>query len=134
MEQHTKDLKKKRIDSQLASKSENNMQLIKMKIDKFRGGYFELSSGGDIGYIVGASSTLEDYYYVYVDKSNNIGFQSCVGKIKYIGKNMPNNNFSVVDWLIKNDPKSLVVKIKSVLQRNLDVLFTSIYINGKKYD
>ncbi|MBQ5590820.1 MAG: hypothetical protein IIU65_03990, partial [Clostridia bacterium] len=35
----------------------------------------ELSSRGDIGYIVGASSTLEDYYYVYIDKLNNIGFQ-----------------------------------------------------------
>lgn len=134
MEQHTKDLIKKRIDSQLANKTENNMQLIKKEIEKKRGGYFELSSGGDIGYIVGASSTLEDYYYVYVDKLNKIGFQSCVGKIKYIGKNMPNNDFSVVDWLIKHDPKSLVIKIKNVLQRNPDVLFTSIYINGKKYD
>ena len=134
MEQHTKDLIKKRIDSQLANKTENNMQLIKKEIEKKRGGYFELSSGGDIGYIVGASSTLEDYYYVYIDKLNNIGFQSCVGKIKYLGKNMPNNDFSVVDWLIKHDPKSLVIKIKNVLQRNPDVLFTSIYINGKKYD
>lgn len=134
MEQHTKDLIKKRIDSKLANKTENNMQLIKKEIEKKRGGYFELSNGGDIGYIVGASSTLEDYYYVYVDKSNNIGFQSCVGKIKYIGKNIPNNNFSVVDWLIKHDPKSLVIKIKNVLQRNQDVLFTSIYLNGKRYD
>lgn len=134
MEQHTKDLIKKRIDSQLANKTENNMQLIKKEIEKKCGGYFELSSGGDIGYIVGASSTLEDYYYVYIDKLNNIGFQSCVGKIKYLGKNMPNNDFSVVDWLIKHDPNSLVIKIKNVLQRNPDVLFTSIYINGKKYD
>lgn len=133
MEQHTKDLIKKHIDSQLANKTENNMQLIKKEIEKKGGGYFELDSGGDIGYIVGASSTLEDYYYVYIDKSNNICFQSCVGKIKYIGKNMPNNDFSVVDWLIKNDPKSLVIKIKNVLQRNLDVLFTSIYLNNKRY-
>lgn len=134
MEQHTKDLIKKRIDSQLANKTENNMQLIKKEIENKRGGYFELSSRGDIGYIVGASSTLEDYYYVYIDKLNNIGFQSCVGKIKYLGKNMPNNDFSVVDWLIKHDPNSLVIKIKNVLQRNPDVLFTSIYINGKRYD
>lgn len=133
MKQHTKDLIKKHIDSQLANKTENNMQLIKKEIEKKRGGYFELFSGGDIGYIVGASSTLEDYYYVYIDKSNKICFQSCVGKIKYIGKNMPNNDFSVVDWLIKHDPKSLVIKIKNVLQRNPDVLFTSIYLNGKRY-
>ena len=47
---------------------------------------------------------------------------------------MPNIDFSVLDYLIENDPFSLIDIIKEKFKTVDDVFFTPIYINGKEYE
>lgn len=124
---------KKWVDIDLNSPNENNATIIKSDIESGRvGGRYCLECGGpNVYYVVAATSTDEDYYWVCIDKRMNMKFSSCVGRMDPID---PDINFSVLDYLIKHDPKSIYDKVVNFINSTgTDYLFTKINIGGKLY-
>lgn len=124
---------KKWVDANLNSPNENNAKLIKSDIEsgEVGGRYCRYACGKDQYYVVCATSTDEDYYWVGLDQQRNVHFSSCVGRMDPIE---PNINFSVLDYLIKYDPKSIYDKVVDFINSTgTDYLFTKINIGGKLY-
>lgn len=120
------------INKCLDSTEENNLKLIKEEAKELCGNYVNFF-GLHYGYLIGATCGHDDFYWVYFKKDLTLSFSSCVGNPTKLDE-MPNIDFSVLDWLIKNEPQSLVDKIKETLKKYDDVFFTPIYINGKEYN
>lgn len=119
------------INRQLASSESNNLKLIKEEAKDICGNYADFFSC-NYGYVLGATCGHDDYYWVYINKDLKIGFSSCVCSPEMVN-GLPSNDLSVLDYLIKNDAKSIVDKVKNVISCHDDVFFTPIYINGKEY-
>lgn len=119
------------INSKLNDANNNNLKLIKSFVDTNGGKYIKTPSG-EIEYLIGASSTDEDYYYITVNDDIKISFISCVGHIDVI--ELVNNGFSKLNDIIENNPDLIVEKVKNIIDNSCEVIFSGIYINGIKYD
>ena len=84
----------------------------------------------DIGVLVAATSTLEDYYYVIVNKDLTISYSSCVGRLILLDEmtEIP-DSFSKLSKLLHNDKAELkrIVEEK-VNSSKFDKLITEINI------
>lgn len=117
----------------LNSHKDNNIILIKKFVDK-NGGKYILTPSNEVAYLVGASSTNEDYYYVVINKNLKVEFITCVAHIEVIDiKDLEPNDFYILDYIIKNNPEHLVDIVKNTLNETIDVLFSGIYINNVMY-
>lgn len=117
----------------LNSRKDNNIILIKKFVDK-NGGKYILTPSNEVAYLVGASSTNEDYYYVVINKNLKVEFITCVAHIEVIDiKDLEPNDFYILDYIIKNNPEHLVDIVKNTLNETIDVLFSGIYINNVMY-
>lgn len=117
----------------LNSSKDNNIILIKKFVDK-NGGKYILTPSNEVAYLVGASSTNEDYYYVVINKNLKVEFITCVAHIEVIDiKDLESNDFYILDYIIKNNPEHLVDIVKNTLNETIDVLFSGIYINNVMY-
>lgn len=117
----------------LNSSKDNNIILIKKFVDK-NGGNYILTPSNEVAYLVGASSTNEDYYYVVINKNLKVEFITCVAHIEVIDiKDLESNDFYILDYIIKNNPEHLVDIVKNTLNETIDVLFSGIYINNVMY-
>ena len=126
---------KDHIELQLNMERENNLKLIKQEIEDPNNGYGGkyINSNGKYYLVVAACSTIEDYYYVLVDKDRYKSFSSCVGSpgdiIDYVPAEM-----SIVQYLIENEPKDFAENIKRYVNNTgHDVLFTKINLLGTLY-
>lgn len=129
---------KDHIELQLNMERENNLKAIKQDIEDpdngshgYGGKY--IKSHGKYYLVVAACSTIEDYYYVLVDKDRCKSFSSCVGSpgdiIDYVPAEM-----SIVQYLIENEPKDFAANIKRYIDSTgHDVLFTKINLSGTLY-
>ena len=120
------------INKCLESVDDNNLKLIKEEAKDLCGNYVNFF-GCHYGYLIGATCGHDDYYWIHIKKDLTIGFSSCVSNPTKLDE-MPNIDFSVLEWLIQNEPQSLVDKVKETLKRYDDVFFTPLYINGKEYE
>ena len=120
------------VNGQLEASTVNNAKLIKEEAKELCGKYVDFF-GCFCGYLIGAVCGHDDYYWVYIKKDRTVGFSSCVGNPNALDS-MPNIDFSVLDYLIENDPFSLFDIIKERFKTVDDVFFTPIYINGKEYE
>ena len=120
------------INKCLESVESNNLKLIKEEAKDLCGNYVNFF-GLHYGYLIGATCGHDDFYWVYIKKDLTIGFSSCVGNPTKLDE-MPNNDFSVLDYLIQHEPLSLIERVKEKFKSIDDVFFTPIYINGKKYN
>lgn len=130
-----KDSIKKQINDFINNKindiNDNNLKLIKLFVDK-NGGKYIKTPNGEIEYLIGASSTDEDYYYITVNNDIKINFISCVCHIEVVES--VDNNLSNLKNIIKNNPSLIIDKVKKIIDGSCDVIFSGIYVNGVKYD
>lgn len=128
----TKDDIVKHIEEMKNSPKENNLKLIYNDVLKMGGNIIREYNSTKCYYLVGAVSTHEDYYYVVLDKDRKLRFLTCVGKIELVDE-IP-ADFSVLLYLVSHDPISLVQYIRKTIDTSkVDVLFTPIIINNKRY-
>ena len=123
---------KNHITEQLSMDRDNNLKLIKNEIEGGLYGGRYCKDGLTTYYIVGATATDEDYYYIGIAMDRTIHFLSAVAWLDVV--NDEDNNFSVLKYLIKHEPETIVKDIKRYIESTrADVLFTKININGKLY-
>ena len=80
---------------------------------------------GEYGLLVGATATLEDYYWVIIDKEKKIQFETCVGKYKIVN-DVPEDYKFLLDK--KNESELFNLVIKGVNATMFDIMITPIYI------
>ena len=121
------------IEEQLSMDRDNNLKQIKDEIEngKFGGQY--VNENGRHYYVVAACSTIEDYYWVRINKDREIQFSSCVGVPGEVLSEIP-ADMSVLDYLLRWEPENVAKKVYSYIDSTgHDMLFTKINIKGKLY-
>lgn len=121
------------IEEQLSMDRDNNLKSIKEDIEcgKFGGQYVNENSRHY--YVVAACSTIEDYYWVRINKDREIQFSSCVGVPGEVLSEMP-ADMSVLDYLLKWEPEDVAKKVYEYIESTgHDILFTKVNIKGKLY-
>lgn len=129
-----RDLVRAHITEQLSMERENNLKLIKKDIEEGLFGGKYCNDGATTYYIVGATATDEDYYYVGITKDRSIHFISAVAWLQVVEENLNDANFSVWKYLVRHEPETIVNDVKRYIDSTrADVLFTKINIGGKLY-
>ena len=124
---------KEHIEEQLNMKRDNNLKLIKQDIEEGVYGGRYVKDHGITYYVVGACATLEDYYWVKINKHREICFDSCVGAPGDLLFEVPDEMISL-EYLLKWEAKDVADKVKSFVESTgKDVLFTKINIKGELY-
>ena len=121
------------IEEQLSMNRDNNLKSIKDDIEngKFGGQY--VNENGRHYYVVAACSTIEDYYWVRINKDREIQFSSCVGDPGEVLSETP-TDMSVLDYLLKWEAEDVAKKVYTYIESTgNDVLFTKVNIKGKLY-
>ncbi len=121
------------IEEQLSMNRDNNLKSIKDDIEngKFGGQY--VKDNGQYYYVVAACSTIEDYYWVRINKYREIQFSSCVGDPGEVLSETP-ADMSVLDYLLKWEAEDVAKKVYSYVESTgKDMLFTKVNIKGKLY-
>ena len=121
------------IEEQLSMNRDNNLKSIKADIEngKFGGQY--VNENGRHYYVVAACSTIEDYYWVRINKDREIQFSSCVGVPGEVLSEIP-ADMSVLDYLLKWEAEDVAKKVYSYIESTgKDMLFTKVNIKGKLY-
>jgi hypothetical protein len=121
------------IEEQLSMNRDNNLKSIKADIEngKFGGQY--VNENGRHYYVVAACSTIEDYYWVRINKDREIQFSSCVGVPGEVLSETP-ADMSVLDYLLKWEAEDVAKKVYTYIESTgKDVLFTKVNIKGKLY-
>lgn len=127
-----KELISEHIKDSLEMERNNNLKDIKAEIEQGKYGGVYVRSCGKCYYVVGATSTTEDYYYVCLNNDRDLHFISCVGKLDVLEE--PPINMSILDWLIQHEPDYLAEHVKEEIDKlKTDVLFTKVNINGTLY-
>lgn len=124
---------KEHINEQLSINRDNNLKSIKADIEngKFGGKY--VNENGRHYYVVAACSTIEDYYWVRINKDREIQFSSCVGVPGEVLSETP-ADMSVLDYLLKWEAEDVAKKVYAYIDSTgNDVLFTKVNIKGKLY-
>ena len=121
------------IEEQLSMNRDNNLKSIKDDIEngKFGGQY--VNENGRHYYVVAACSTIEDYYWVRINKDREIQFSSCVGVPGEVLSETP-ADMSVLDYLLKWEAEDVAKKVYTYIDSTgHDMLFTKVNIKGKLY-
>lgn len=124
---------KEHINEQLSMSGDNNLKSIKHEIeDGVFGGQY-VNENGRHYYVVAACSTIEDYYWVRINKDREIQFSSCVGVPGEVLSETP-ADMSVLDYLLKWEAEDVAKKVYTYIESTgNDVLFTKVNIKGKLY-
>lgn len=113
------------------SPKENNYKLIQKEVNKDLGNYVE--DWTIKGILTCAIIDEDDFYYLIMDKDRKMHFSSCVGKYRLIEDlDSLSNDFSVLEWLRKNDEKSLIKIVKDCIKRNEVLPISEIGVNPIK--
>ena len=121
------------IEEQRSMAGDNNLKQIKKEIEngKFGGQY--VNENGRHYYVVAACSTIEDYYWVRINKDREIQFSSCVGVPGEVMNEVP-ADMTVLDYLLKWEPEDVAKKVYEYIESTgHDMLFTKVNIKGKLY-
>lgn len=107
---------------------DDNIHLIRKDVKEDRGNYIKFFD--DYGVLVGASVTIEDYYWVYINSDRKLCFfLSCVGKYELVEENELPPKMSVLVYLMNHDRESLRELINNkISEYKFDKLITDIYI------
>lgn len=116
---------KQDILKELKSKENNNLKLIRTELRKDKGKVVRMGPREDenIGILICAVSTDEDYYYVVVNNNNGVSLRywSCVGGYEVVEEDSTNMH----GWLIKNKLE-IEKKVTSVIKESPEVIFTNM--------
>lgn len=105
---------------------DSSIHLIKYTVSRYSGTIVDIS--GDYGLLIGATATLEDYYWVYIDSDLKVCYSSCVGGIDEI-EEIP-AKFSILSYMMKNQKQDLLDKVMKSINshKDTDLLITPITI------
>lgn len=121
------------IEEQLNMKRDNNLKQIKKDIEEGVYGGRYVKDHGNYYYVIGACATIEDYYWVKINKHREICFDSCVGVPGELIFEVP-ENMIFLEYLLTWEAKDVADKVKSFVESTgKDVLFTKINIKGELY-
>lgn len=110
---------------------ENNYKLIQKEVNKDLGKYVD--DWLIRGILTCAIIDEDDFYYLIMDKDRKMHFSSCVGKYRLIEDlDSLSNDFSVLEWLRKNDEESLIKIVKDCIKRNEVLPISEIGVNPIK--
>lgn len=131
----SKEATQKHIDDQLNDPEPNNLKLIKSYVEDGKyGGKICLDPVGKPFYVVAATSTFEDYYYLGFTGETKLSFISGVGKLNPLESSEIPVEMNIVRWMVENTPKAVVDRVKRFVDNcEYDVLFTKINIEGVLY-
>ena len=105
----------------------DNIHHIRKEVKEDGGKYIKFFD--DYGVLVGASVTIEDYYWVYINSDRKLCFSSCVGKYELVEENELPPKMSVLVYLMNYDRESLRQLVnKKISEYKFDKLITDIYI------
>ena len=121
------------VEEQLSMSRDNNLKSIKHEIeDGIFGGQY-VNENGKHYYVVAACSTIEDYYWVRINKDREIQFSSCVGVPGEVLSETP-ADMTVLDYLLKWEAEDVAKKVYEYIESTgHDMLFTKVNIKGKLY-
>ena len=121
------------VEEQLSMSRDNNLKSIKHEIeDGVFGGQY-VNENGRHYYVVAACSTIEDYYWVRINKDREIQFSSCVGVPGEVLSETP-ADMTVLDYLLKWEAEDVAKKVYTYIESTgHDMLFTKVNIKGKLY-
>lgn len=106
---------------------DDNIHLIRKEAKEDGGKYIKFFD--EYGVLVGASVTIEDYYWVYIDSDRKLCFSSCVGKYEVVEEDELPPKMSVLVYLMEHDRKSLRELVDNkISEYKFDKLITDIYI------
>lgn len=124
---------KDHIEECLAMTRDNNLKQIKQEIEDGTFGGQYVNENGRHYYVVAACSTIEDYYWVRINRDREIQFSSCVATPGEVLSETP-ADMSVLDYLLRWEAEEVAEKVYSYIDgTGHDVLFTKINIKGKLY-
>lgn len=87
---------------------------------------FVTFGGTEIGVLMCATSTDEDYYYCYIGKDLRLHFSSCVGGYNIVDTNELPLEYSMLKVMLDKDKKTLVDKVVDFTEKNVDVVITDL--------
>lgn len=105
----------------------NNYKIIRDKVNRDSGNYVDIN--GLKGILVGAVEDIDDYYYLVLSEDRKIRWCSCCAGYKLLGLDQPNQNFSVLHWLKKNEPEELHSIVWESINNDCAVPISDIKIN-----
>lgn len=124
---------KDHIEECLAMTGDNNLKQIKQEIEDGTFGGQYVNENGRHYYVVAACSTIEDYYWVRINRDREIQFSSCVGVPGEVLSETP-ADMSVLDYLLRWEAEDVAKKVYSYIgSTGHDMLFTKVNIKGKLY-
>ena len=105
----------------------SNYNIIVNEVNRDGGKYIKFDND-DIGFLICATSTIEDYYYMYMDKDRNIKMSSCVGGYEIIESPETIQNLSVLSYIRKHDKMYIKEKITRYIKNlKYDNVITNIF-------
>ena len=123
---------KDHIEECLAMTGDNNLKQIKQEIEDGTFGGQYVNENGRHYYVVAACSTIEDYYWVRINRNREIQFSSCVGVPGEVLSEIP-ADMSVLDYLLTWEAEDVAKKVYSYIDSTgHDMLFTKVNIKLHK--
>ena len=118
---------KKSVEQVIKSHGDDNdtYSMMKEKIEKYGGKVVSFETNDD-GLLVGATTTDEDLYWVYVDKDFKVHLSSSVGGFKVIEN--PDDSFNNLLHVAQNEPENIAHLINERVEDTIDYIFTGLKI------
>ena len=105
-----------------------NFYSIREKLKEAGGKCVKLDDGTE-AYFLGATSTDEDYYYIYIDAEYNISCDSCVGKHAEVLSYVPKGLKKFVECTEEKVSQKVFDAIVKRMWDEPEVFFTPIYFD-----
>lgn len=120
---------KKNVEQVIKSHGDDNdtYSMMKEKIEKYGGKVVSFETNDD-GLLVGATTTDEDLYWVYVDKDFKVHVSSAVGGFKVVEN--PDDSFNNLLHVAQNEPENIAHLINERVEDTIDYIFTDIKIRA----
>ena len=105
-----------------------NFYSIREEVKEAGGKCVKLNDGTE-AYFLGATSTDEDYYYIYIDADYNISCDSCVGKHAEVLSYVPKGLKKFVEYTEEKVSQKVFDAIVKRMWDEPEVFFTPIYFD-----
>ena len=118
---------KKNVEQVIKSHGDDNdtYSMMKEKIEKYGGKVVSFETNDD-GLLVGATTTDEDLYWVYVDKDFKVHVSSAVGGFKVVEN--PDDSFNNLLHVAQNEPENIAHLINERVEDTIDYIFAGLKI------
>ena len=118
----------KRCLDNLDDKHSSNFYSIREEVKEAGGKCVKLDDGTE-AYFLGATSTDEDYYYIYIDSDYNISCDSCVGKHAEVLSYVPKGLKKFVECTEEKVSQKVFDAIVKRMWDEPEIFFTPIYFD-----